>query len=117
MSKITKRTKASPPASVSRRTAKTSPARKSVKKRTNLTLDAEAVAAGEQYSERYGTNLSQLVNGFLHGLRKLSSSEDAGRAGVALSPAVRRLYGVAAGGSTDREAHREHLMKKYGSQG
>ena len=31
------------------------------KRRTNLTLDADAVAGGEEYSKRHGTNLSQLA--------------------------------------------------------
>ena len=91
-------------------------ARRPVKQRTNLTLDADAVAAGEQYSKRYGTNLSQLVNGFLHGLRRRAGNEDTTTIDAELSPVVRRLYGVAAGGATDRDDHRRHLLEKYGSR-
>lgn len=87
---------------------------KTLKRATNLTLDPEAVARGERYGQQHGTSLSQLVNGFLHGL-PASESED--EALAHLSPVVRRLYGVAAGGTTDREAHRAHLLKKHGSRG
>jgi hypothetical protein len=86
--------------------------RKSVKKPTNLTLDPDAVARGERYGARHGRKLSQLVNGFLAAL-----PSDEGDPGLAdLSPAVRRLCGVAAGGTTDRAAYRAHLSEKYGSR-
>ncbi|HEX5830890.1 MAG TPA: DUF6364 family protein, partial [Gemmatimonadaceae bacterium] len=86
--------------------------RKPVKKPTNLTLDPDAVARGEQYGARHGRKLSQLVNGFLAALPAQESDE-----GLAdLSPAVRRLYGIAAEGTTDRDAYRVHLLEKYGSR-
>lgn len=79
----------------------------------NLSLDADAVARGEQYSARHGTNLSRLVSDFLSRL----PVDDAGRD---LSPVVRRLLGVAAAAlepsaSVDDQAdYRAHLWAKYG---
>ena len=85
------------------------PGAKPVKKATNLTLDPDAVARGERYGARHGRKLSQLVNGFL---AALPGGDDEGEL-ADLSPAVRRLYGVAAGGTTDRDAYCEHLSQKY----
>jgi hypothetical protein len=90
------------------------PGAKPGKRPTNLTLDPDAVARGEQYGARHGRKLSQLVNGFLAAL-PAPDDDDAELAD--LSPAVRRLYGVAAGGRTDRDAYRAHLSEKYGSGG
>lgn len=92
------------------------PARRPIKRRTNLTLDPEAVAGGERYGRRHGTNLSQLVNGFLRALLAREGDEDATDLAAGLTPPVRRLYGLAAGGTTDRDAHRAHLLEKYGSR-
>jgi hypothetical protein len=86
------------------------PGAKPVKKATNLTLDPDAVARGERYGARHGRKLSQLVNGFLSAL---PGPEDEAEL-ADLSPAVRRLYGAAAGGTADREDHRAHLLTKYG---
>jgi hypothetical protein len=83
-----------------------------LKKPTNLTLDPAAVARGEQYGARYGKKLSQLVSGFLAALPGPDGEEELTR----LTPAVRRLYGVAAGGTTDRDAYRAHLAEKYGAR-
>ena len=80
------------------------------KRRTNLTLDPDVVAAAERYGKRHGTNLSQLVNDFLRGLRDRGGAGD-----PELSPAVRRLNGIAAGATVDRDAHRTHLLEKYGT--
>lgn len=88
------------------------------KKATNLTLDPAAVARGEQYGARHGQKLSQLVNGFLSALPGTElGSADVAATIAGLSPAVRRLYGVAAGGAADRDAHRAHLTAKYGGGG
>lgn len=108
-----------PTQAASRRAAATEASRvretPSGKRRTNLTLDHDAVAAGERYGLRHGTNLSQLVNGFLHGLE--ANAGDASDLAAELTPAVRRLYGAAAGGAADRNAHRAHLIDKYGRIG
>ncbi len=88
------------------------PGRKPVKKATNLTLDPDAVARGEQYGARHGRKLSQLVNGFLAALPAVESDQTV----TDLSPAVRRLYGIAAGSTTDRETYRAHLSQKYGTR-
>ncbi|HEU4990672.1 MAG TPA: DUF6364 family protein [Gemmatimonadaceae bacterium] len=72
----------------------------------NLSLDPDAVARGERYSRRHGTNLSRLVDDFLRSL-PLDGEEEP------LSPVVRRLRGAAAGGKADRAAYREHLYRKY----
>lgn len=89
------------------------PGAKPGKRPTNLTLDPDAVARGERYGARHGRKLSQLVNGFLAALP--APDDDAELAD--LSPAVRRLYGVAAGGRTDRDTYRAHLAEKYGTGG
>ncbi len=80
------------------------------KRATNLTLDPDAVARGERFGARHGKSLSQLVNDFLDALPL-----DDVPAPPALAPAVRRLWGVAAGGAADHDAHRAHLLAKYGS--
>ena len=85
-----------------------SDARRKAKRPKNLLLDPDAVARGERYSRLHGTNLSRLVGDFLRAL-PLGAEESA------LSPAVRRLWGVAAGSTADREEHRQHLSRKYGS--
>lgn len=77
------------------------------KRAKNLSLSPEAIAHGEAYSRRHGTRLSKLVGDFL---RALPLEEDRGRA---LSPAVRRLYGVAAGQQAGADDYREHLRRKY----
>ena len=82
--------------------------RRKAKRPKNLLLDPDAVARGERYSRRHGTNLSRLVGDFL---RSLPLSADEG----ALTPAVRRLWGIAAGAGADREQYRQHLARKYGS--
>ncbi|MDQ3809072.1 MAG: DUF6364 family protein [Chloroflexota bacterium] len=75
----------------------------------NLLLDEEAVERGERYSELHATTLSRLVSDFLQQLPVDEPRRD-------LSPTVRRLLGVAAGGQTDREAYRRHVLKKYGGR-
>ena len=76
------------------------------KRPKNLLLDPDAVARGERYSERHGTNLSRLVGDFLRAL-PLDTP------GTPLSPAVQRLWGVAARSRSGRESYRAHLYKKY----
>lgn len=88
------------------------PGARAVKKATNLTLDPDAVARGERFGQRHGTSLSQLVNGFLHSLPADEGDETLAH----LTPPVRRLYGIAADGTTDRDAHRAYLREKYGSR-
>src|SRR6059058_5895500 len=89
--------------------------RKSAKKATNLTLDPEAVARGDRFGQRHGISLSQLVTSFLYGLPGEGPSD----ALADLSPPVRRLYGLAAGGpraTVDRDTYRAHLVAKYGQR-
>jgi len=80
---------------------------RSAKKPRNLTLDDEAMARGEQYSRQHGTSVSRLVGDFLRALPLEPERRP-------LTPAVRRLLGVAAGGDPDRDAYRAHLNEKYG---
>lgn len=78
------------------------------KQSKNLSLDPEAVARGERYSEIHETNVSQLVNRFLSSL-----PVDEASAETSLTPAVRRLLGIAS--SEDAMKHyRQHLVEKYG---
>ena len=72
----------------------------------NLSLDPEAVERGERYSERHSTSLSQVVSDLLSRL-PLEEEE------TELTPTVRRLLGVASGG-TDRDGYRKYLLDKYG---
>lgn len=78
---------------------------------TTLRLDAEAVAAGERYSAEHGTTLSDLVSEFLRRL-PTDASDDAPPDIV--SPAVRRLYGIAAGSDLGITDYHEYLWRKYG---
>jgi hypothetical protein len=63
----------------------------------NLSLEPDAVAHGERYAELHGTNVSRLVSDFLGSLPLESPVRE-------LMPAVRRLFGVAAGSDADRES-------------
>jgi len=83
--------------------------RKKARRPKNLLLDPDAVARGERYSRRHGTNLSRLVSDFLRSL-PLGADESA------MTPAVRRLWGIARGRDAGREAHRQHLTRKYGGR-
>lgn len=94
--------KAARPTKARKLAAPTKPA----KRARNLSLAPEVIAHGEAYSRRHGTNLSTLVGDFLRAL-PLDGSERP------LSPAVRRLYGAAAGGKTSAEDFAEHLHRKY----
>ena len=76
----------------------------------NLSLEPDAIARGERYGRRHGKNLSQLVNDFLRGLPLESPPERE------LSPLIRRLRGIAAGGKTGRDEYREGLYRKYGGR-
>ena len=78
------------------------------KKRLNLTVDAAVVERARRYSERHNTSISGLVGEFLAQL-----PEEDGEGAGELSPTVRRLLGLAAGGP-DREDYRKHLLEKHG---
>lgn len=89
------------------------PASAPAKRPTNLTLDPRAVARGARFGARHGTSLSQLVTGFLFSLPAGEEEGEREARTAALTPPVRRLYGVAAGGPSDRDAYRAHLVEKY----
>jgi hypothetical protein len=78
------------------------------KQSKNLSLDEEAVRRAERYSRLHATSVSRLVNDFLSSL-PLEPDENRH-----LSPAVRRLLGIAsdAGG---RDSYRAYTEKKYRS--
>jgi hypothetical protein len=78
------------------------------KQSKNLSLDPEAVARGERYSEIHETNVSQLVNRFLSSL-----PVDEGGIESTLSPAVRRLAGIASSENAMKH-YRQHVVEKYG---
>ncbi|MSR22347.1 MAG: toxin-antitoxin system protein [Gemmatimonadetes bacterium] len=79
------------------------------KERLHLSVERVAIERGRRYSELHRTSISKLVHDFLS---SLPVDEDGRRA--RLTPAVRRLLGVAAGGA-DVEDYRRHLLEKYGS--
>jgi hypothetical protein len=81
---------------------------KLTKKSKNLSLDPDAVARGERYSRLHGTNLSRLVSDFLRLL-------PLGPPARPVSPAVRRLRGIARGSTADRATYHDHLHRKYGT--
>ena len=78
-----------------------------MRKPKNLSLEEDAIDRGVRYGRLHGKNLSQLVNGFLRALplEPLPDPE--------LSPLVRRLRGIAAGGRRGRQEYRKHLYRKY----
>ena len=84
-----------------------SDARRKVKRPKKLLLDPDAVARGERYSRLHGTSLSRLVGDFLRALPLFADES-------ALTPAVRRLWGIAARSNADPELHLRHLSRKYG---
>jgi len=73
----------------------------------NLYLAPDVIARGEEYGRPHLTTLSALVGDFLRALPLDAPSGEA-------SPAVRRLYGIAAGGKATCADHREQLRRKYG---
>jgi hypothetical protein len=78
------------------------------KKRLNITVDAAVVERARRYSRRHNTSISGLVGEFLAQLPEADGEESGD-----LSPTVRRLLGIAAGGP-DREDYRRHLLEKHG---
>ena len=78
------------------------------KERVNLFLDRDAMERARRYSQKHDTSVSRLVSDYLAGL----PTEEA-EVAAELTPTVRRLVGVAAGGG-DRKAYREYLYRKYG---
>ena len=79
------------------------------KKRLNITVDADVVERARRYTRRHNTSISGIVGEFLAHLPEGEGDEPA-----ELSPTVRRLLGIAAGGP-DREDYRRHLLEKYGT--
>ena len=79
------------------------------KKRLNITVDAAVVDRARRYTQRHNTSISGLVGEFL---AHLPDADTTGNG--ELSPTVRRLLGIAAGGP-DREDYRRHLLEKYGT--
>lgn len=88
--------------------------RKGRKKPTNLSLDPEAVARGEQFGKRLGKSVSELVTRFLFSLPGEPGESDI--VPEELAPSVRRLFGIAAGAASDRDAYRTYLDEKYGGK-
>lgn len=78
------------------------------KDRINLSIERSAVERGRRYSKLHGTSISKLVSDFLSSL-----PGDEGNGGERLTPTVKRLLGVAAGGPS-REDYRRYLLDKYG---
>ena len=102
------------PARSARKAAGSRPPAKPKKRPKHLSLSPEAIAHGEAYSRQHGTRLSKLVGDFLRALPL------GGEPARKLSPAVRRLYGVAvgarAGAPAGIDAYRDHLHRKYGGR-
>jgi Family of unknown function (DUF6364) len=73
----------------------------------NLSVEEAAAERARRYSELHDTSISRLVSDFLLGL-PLKDDEVTAR----LSPAVRRLYGIAEGGPDEEDYHR-YLLEKY----
>lgn len=78
------------------------------KERLNLTVDPDALERGRRYAERHGTSVSQLVTDFLAALPDPDAAADAD-----LSPGVRRLLGIARGGTTGD--YRRYLEEEHGA--
>jgi Family of unknown function (DUF6364) len=85
-------------------------ARKPTRRPTNLTLDPDAVARGEEYSQRQGTSLSSLVTSLLYALPE----GGAGAVREPLPPTARRLYGAARGAEVGLDNYRTYLLEKFG---
>jgi hypothetical protein len=69
------------------------------KKRLNITLDHETAERARRYTQRHNTSISRLVGEFL------SRLPDSQEKSSALTPAVRRLLGIAEGGPAFVAAH------------
>jgi hypothetical protein len=81
---------------------------KMAKTTLNLSVDEAAAERARRYSELHKTSISRLVSDFLS---RLPLEE--GEVISELSPAVRRLYGIAEGGPDEEDYHR-YLLEKYG---
>ena len=79
------------------------------KKRLNITVDAAVVERARRYTRQHNTSISGLVGEFLAQLPESEPAEPED-----LSPTVRRLLGIAAGGP-DRDDYRRYLLEKYGT--
>lgn len=79
------------------------------KERINLLIERTALEKGRRYSDLHQTSISRLVTEFLS---NLPVEEEKG--GDALTPTVRRLLGVAAGGAGEEDYGR-YLLEKYGA--
>lgn len=77
------------------------------KQSLNLTVEGTSVERGQRYSQRHGVSISKLVDDFLANLPVDEEPPES------LTPDVRSLVGVGAGGA-DRDTYRKHLLEKYG---
>lgn len=76
------------------------------KDRLNLSIERRAIEKARRYSQRHRTSVSKLVTDFLQGLPEEGDTDRPD-----LTPAVKRLLGVAKGVGADD--YRDHLVKKY----
>ena len=79
------------------------------KKRLNITVDADVVDRARRYTRRHNTSISGIVSEFLARLPDAGRDEE-----LELSPTVKRLLGIAAGGP-DREGYRQYVLERYGT--
>jgi hypothetical protein len=79
------------------------------KESLNLSVERASVERARRYAELHGTSISRLVDEFLGSL----PLDTPHRRRSDLPPVVRRLIGVAAGGSVGVEDYHEHLEQKY----
>lgn len=70
-----------------------------------LSVDADTIEKAKQYAAAHGTSLSRLFTHYLNSLPDDNAPD--------LPPRVSRLAGILPS-HADVQAHREHLLDKYG---
>jgi hypothetical protein len=79
---------------------------------TNLTLSPEAMEKADRVAAARGTSVSRLVDDLLSAL----PDADARLLAEELTPAVKRLLGVARESALSEQDYRQHLIRKYGAR-
>jgi hypothetical protein len=79
---------------------------------TNLTLSPEAMEKADRVAAARGTSVSRLVDDLLSAL----PDADARPLAEELTPAVKRLLGMARDSALSERDYRQHLVHKYGAR-
>lgn len=74
-----------------------------------LRLEERLIRKAKRYSKKSGKSVSKLVADYFSAIEE----EGASKEDLALSPRVRSLFGVLAGGQASEKDYRRHLEEKH----